>query len=353
MQSRYLSEKVVEWYSANKRNLPWRATTDPYSIWLSEIILQQTRVIQGLPYYERFIEKYPTVHALASAREEEVLRLWQGLGYYTRARNLHKCAKQVVKDHGGVFPDDYESLKKLRGIGDYTAAAIASMAFNKPVAVVDGNVFRVLARLFGIDKDIASTVGKKHFAELAAQLVDKHSPGVHNQAMMEFGALYCVPHQPDCPNCIFVKSCVANAKNIQRELPVKLKAKSARKRYFYYLVIRDGKKIALKKRVEKDIWHGLYDFYLIEKNRPVDPKKILIGSAIPIEIEITKEPALISEYYRHILSHQKIFSRFIVVDRVKKKSKKMNSLRFYTNKEIQELPKPVLINRFLLDVGVL
>jgi A/G-specific adenine glycosylase len=353
MQSRYLSEKIVEWYSANRRNLPWRASTDPYRIWLSEIILQQTRVSQGLPYYLKFIEKYPSVQALANAREEEILRLWQGLGYYTRARNLHKCAQQVVNDYGGRFPDTYEGLKKLRGIGDYTAAAIASMAFNEPVAVVDGNVFRVLSRIFGVDKDIASTEGKKHFVQLANELVDMRQPGIHNQAVMEFGALHCVPHQPNCSNCIFSKMCVANAKSIQRELPVKLKAKAARKRYFYYFVIREGKKIALKKRQEKDIWHGLYDFYLVEKNRAADPKKILEDPAIAKIINSKLAPVLISDYYKHVLSHQTIFGKFIVIDRKKKNVKKIKSLRFYTGKQIHDLPKPVLISRFLEDVGVL
>src|SRR5690349_7153792 len=230
MDNRYFSEKVVKWYEKNKRDLPWRETRDPYKIWLSEIILQQTRVSQGMPYYLRFIEKFPTVAALASASEQEVLRLWQGLGYYTRARNLHKCAKKVATDYKSVFPYSFDELKKLPGIGDYTAAAIASIAYQEPVAVVDGNVFRVLSRVFGIETEINSPKGKKDFTQLANELISKKHPEKHNQAMMEFGALYCTPKNPSCTDCVFSSQCFAFKKNLQLVLPVKTKNKAARKR---------------------------------------------------------------------------------------------------------------------------
>ena len=196
MDKRYFSEKIVEWYHENKRNLPWRKTQEPYKIWLSEVILQQTRVVQGLPYYERFVSAYPTVTALAKAPEQEVMRLWQGLGYYTRARNLHKCAKTIVSAFRGKFPTSFEELKRLPGVGDYTAAAIASIAYKEPVAVVDGNVFRVLSRLFGIDTPINTPVGKKLFSQIANDLILREHPDIHNQAMMEFGATFCTPKNP-------------------------------------------------------------------------------------------------------------------------------------------------------------
>lgn len=353
MGERYFSDKIVEWYLENKRNLPWRETTDPYRIWLSEIILQQTRVNQGLPYYLRFIEKFPNVKALAAASEEEVLRLWQGLGYYTRARNLKKCAMDIADNHQGVFPDSFESLKKLCGIGEYTAAAIASFAFEKPVAVVDGNVFRVLSRVFGVDKDIASSEGKAYFFQLANKLIDKYRPGLHNQAVMEFGALYCTPQQPMCDGCIFEKICIARSKGIQLELPVKQRLKSIRKRYFYYFVLQQNGKIALKRRDGKDIWKGLYDFHLVEKNRPADPLKMWRDN-LPFRLPGRHtEPTFISPPYKHVLTHQIIHARFIVVDGVQKSLKKNDSLKFYSKKAISALPKPVLISRFLDDAGIL
>src|SRR5688500_5070797 len=275
MDNRYFSDKVVEWYNVNKRDLPWRDTKDPYKVWLSEIILQQTRVNQGMPYYLRFIEKFPNVHALASASEQEVLRLWQGLGYYTRARNLHKCAKQVVAVFNGEFPNTFENLLKLPGIGEYTAAAIASFSFKEPVAVVDGNVFRVLSRVFGIENEINSVEGKKIFTDLANSLINKKSPDFHNQAIMEFGALHCIPKSPLCLTCPFQSACVAAQRNLQSLLPRKAKSKPSRKRYFYYFVVQKGKSLLMKKRDQKDIWHGLYDFHLLERNRPIKIEKLL------------------------------------------------------------------------------
>ncbi|MBL0741835.1 A/G-specific adenine glycosylase [Chryseolinea lacunae] len=350
MDKRYFSDKVVKWYEENKRDLPWRQTKDPYKVWLSEIILQQTRVIQGLPYYLRFTEKFPTVHALAAAAEQDVLRLWQGLGYYTRARNLHKCAQEVVNTFGGHFPDNFEDLKKLRGIGDYTAAAIASFSFREPVAVVDGNVFRVLARVFGIEKEINSPEGKKIFTQLANELISKKHPDVFNQAIMEFGALFCTPKNPDCPACIFRTSCFAAQHGLQAQLPVKAKAKAARKRYFYYVVMQKGKSLLMKKREAKDIWHGLFDFYLIEKTKAVKTEKLLAELSASGVATLDASEADTSTVYKHVLSHQIIFARFIVVAASASQAVAGEpGLKFYSLKKIADLPKPVLISRFLAD----
>lgn len=335
------SKKIIAWYHEYKRDLPWRNTTDPYKVWLSEIILQQTRVNQGLPYYNRFVEKYPTVQHLAKADEQEVLRLWQGLGYYSRARNLHACAKQVVNDFNGQFPDSFIELRKLRGIGDYTAAAIASFSFKEAVSVVDGNVYRVMARIFGIDTPINSPKAKKEFFDLGNTLISKTEPDIYNQAVMEFGALHCTPQNPKCEGCPFAKQCVANLHELQKQLPVKQKKVKVRKRYFYYLVRLSGKSIAMKKREGKDIWQGLYDFELIEKAKPVSEE--LLASELKIKnLEITTE-------YKHVLTHQIIFARFITVYEKTVGKKKT----FYTMKKIAELPKPVLVSRFLKDYGFL
>jgi A/G-specific adenine glycosylase len=301
MDKRYFSKKIVEWYQENKRNLPWRETKDPYKIWLSEVILQQTRVAQGLPYYLTFVAKYPTVQELAHAPEQEVLRVWQGLGYYTRARNLHKCAKVIAESLNGKFPDNYEALKELPGVGDYTAAAIASISFYEPVAVVDGNVYRVLARLHGIETPINSPDGRKVFCTLANTLVSTVNPDLHNQAMMEFGATFCTPQNPKCEQCPFLNCCVAAQRRLQHLLPVKLKLKKAKNRYFDYLVFKKGKSLLMKKRVEKDIWHGLYDFPLLESKKPVSLKTLLkkeaIASLITDENNIS-----VTDTYKHVLT---------------------------------------------------
>jgi len=344
MDKRYFSDKVVEWYEQNKRDLPWRTTRDPYRIWLSEVILQQTRVIQGLPYYLRFVEKFPTVKDLAGAAEQDVLRLWQGLGYYTRARNLHKCAREVVARYNGIFPDNFEELKKLPGIGDYTAAAIASFAYQEKVAVVDGNVFRVLARIFGVEKEINSPEGKKYFTQLANELISAKNPDLHNQAVMEFGALFCTPANPSCNTCGFSKTCFASLKELQAELPVKAKAKAARPRYFYYFVFQKGKSLLMKKRDDKDIWQGLYDFYLVEKTKAVNPLKIMREDASLKNF--VEDAHITSKKYKHVLSHQIIHATFILINTDEPSAK---HLKFYTTRQIAALPKPVLISRFLED----
>jgi len=347
MRKEIFSTKIIDWYQLNHRKLPWRQTTDPYKIWLSEVMLQQTRVAQGLPYYERFIKSFPTVFHLAAASEQNVLRLWQGLGYYSRARNLHRCAKSVVEKFKGNFPNTFEELIKLPGIGDYTAAAIASISFHEPVAVVDGNVFRVLARIFGIERDIASNEGKKYFFSLANKLIDKERPDLFNQALMEFGALHCLPKNPNCSECIFSKSCIASQRNLQAILPVKSKKLKIKTRYFYYFILRSKNKVLMKQRVEKDIWQGLNDFYLIETTRQQKPETLLKKDRLLAKTTIIEE----SRVYKHVLSHQKLMVRFITVQ--SPLTKKLETfiyklgMKWFTKNQVEKIPKPILIERFL------
>jgi A/G-specific adenine glycosylase len=353
MDNRYFSDKVVEWYLENQRELPWRQTRDPYCIWLSEIILQQTRVSQGLPYYLRFIENYPTVHDLANASEQAVLRLWQGLGYYTRARNLHKCAKTIASQHNGTFPDNFAALKQLPGIGDYTAAAIASICFKEPVAVIDGNVFRVLARVYGIETPINSPTGKKQFSELGNKLVVGQSPDVYNQAVMEFGALHCTPNNPKCEECPLKRNCVAAINNLQDKFPVKTKGKPVRKRYFNYLVLKKGKFLLMKRRDQKDIWQGLYDFYMIETTRPTVPQKAFSQDKKLAKLLKSNHNLLPFKKYKHVLTHQIIMSTFTIVENNGGRWDKELNLKFFNTTEIAALPKPVLITKFLEDYQLL
>lgn len=351
--SRYFSEKIVEWYQLNYRKLPWRETRDPYRIWLSEVILQQTRVAQGLPYYIRFISHYPSVYALASAPEQEVLRHWQGLGYYTRARNLIRCAKVVVSEHGGNFPNTYEKLRRLPGVGDYTAAAIASIAFGEPVAVLDGNVFRVLSRFFGLRHDIALSSSRKVFTELAATLVLPDHPGTYNQAIMEFGALCCLPKAPQCADCVLAAGCYARERRAQALLPVRNVRKIARKRYFYYFVFISGNRIAMRKRSGRDIWQNLYDFYAAETPRQQTLRKV-IESDEKLQTLAERVPELeITPTYRHKLTHQEIYARFVVVRPPFKRTALPQGLTFFSRNGLEQLPKPVLISRFLADRKIL
>jgi A/G-specific adenine glycosylase len=311
-----ISNILISWYEQNKRELPWRDITDPYKIWISEIILQQTRVNQGLSYYLRFIERFPTVSQLAKAEEDEVLKYWQGLGYYSRARNLHKAAKQVASKFNGVFPVNHTDVLQLSGIGDYTAAAICSFAYNQAFAVVDGNVFRVLSRFFGIETPIDSTTGKKEFAELAKKLLSNIEPALHNQAIMEFGALQCVPNSPDCQNCSLQNSCRAFQSNLVSVLPVKAQKTKVSNRFFNYLFIEFQGNTFLQKRTRKDIWQNLYEFPLIESVKLFssselfeneDFKTLLSGIS---EVNIFKK----SNPMKHVLSHRVIYAQFITIE---------------------------------------
>lgn len=270
---RYLmefSDQILGWYVKHKRDLPWRKTRDPYLIWLSEIMLQQTRVAQGLPFYLRFTKRFPGVEDLAAASEAEVLKLWQGLGYYSRARNLHASAKTVTTKYGGSFPSTYKSLLALKGIGPYTAAAVASICFDRPNPVVDGNVYRVLSRYFGVDYPVNGSMGIRYFAELAREVMDRDSPGEYNQAIMEFGALQCVPVKPDCKSCPLVGSCKAFESGKVGQLPVKIPKKQVKQRYFNYLMPVDPDlRTVLVRRSGRGIWEGLFEFPLVETHKQV------------------------------------------------------------------------------------
>jgi len=306
------SNSLLSWYLQNKRDLPWRNTANPYPIWLSEIMLQQTKVAQGLPYFLTFINAFPTVLDLAKADEEQVLKLWQGLGYYSRARNMHKTAQIVAFELNGNFPSNYKDLLKLKGVGEYTAAAIASFAFNEVVPVVDGNVFRVLSRYLDIETDIASALAKKEFSALAKELMPQNNPALFNQAIMEFGALQCVPKNPDCTNCIFNTNCAALQKKKVTELPVKLKKTKVTNRYFNYLVFLDNSnKTIINKRTEKGIWHNLYEFPVIEAEEELDFESISRAvSEKYIDFSIDSIVVYNPEQIIHKLSHQKLHINF-------------------------------------------
>jgi A/G-specific adenine glycosylase len=341
----FFRKKLITWYLQNKRDLPWRGVKDPYLIWLSEIMLQQTRVAQGLPYYKKFVKAYPTVQLLANAPEEEVLKLWQGLGYYSRARNLLFTAKYVANELNGEFPNTYENLKKLKGIGDYTASAMASICFNAPTAVVDGNVYRVLSRVFGIATPINSTEGIRQFKKLAQELIEVSQPGTYNQAVMEFGARYCVPQNPLCTACIFNDRCEALKSQKVQQLPVKLKKLKVKKRYFNYLaVVSDDGKVLLQQRKGKGIWQHLYEFPLVESKAEIsenDLKKSDEYLSITKGFTISSVSKYNEEVIIHKLSHQHLHTVFWIVT---VKELGPNAIPI---SEINNYPVPVLINTFI------
>ena len=337
------SKQLIKWYEIHKRDLPWRTTQEAYHIWLSEVILQQTRVNQGLPYYEKFVEAFPTVTDLAAAPQEKVLKLWQGLGYYSRARNLHFAAQQIV-EMGGVFPGSYRKLLDLKGVGDYTAAAIASFAFKEAVPVVDGNVYRVLSRIYGISTPINEAAGVKEFKELAIQLLDKKSPHIYNQAIMELGALQCVPKNPDCAVCPFNNNCIAFNDNRIQELPVKIKKIKIKNLHHHYLVIQtpDGNTI-LQERPQTGIWAGLYEFPFIESD----------GALLSIELREQlerqewwsglrfRESVYNQEPVIHKLSHRRVHAYFWIIE-VDEELEKGISI-----KEAFKKPLHILMHRFM------
>ena len=345
--SHSITNNLITWYLQNKRELPWRNTPDPYSVWLSEIMLQQTRVAQGLPYYVRFIETFPTIRDLAKAPESEVLKLWQGLGYYSRARNLHATAKMVSNEMNGVFPRNHKDLLKLKGIGEYTASAIASICYNQPEAVVDGNVFRVLSRLYGITTPINSSTGQKEFKNLAQQLIDKKQSGIYNQAIMEFGARYCIPQNPDCDSCIFNSHCVAFQKKTVDKLPIKIKTKPIKLRYFNYLVIiSKNEKTILKQRIGKGIWHKLYEFPLIETSEEISLHKLKTTSQFcefTQHLNIQSVSAFNTKPVLHKLSHQHLNTRFWIVETLEERDD------FVPISEIETYAVPVLIENFVSE----
>jgi len=345
-----LSKPLIQWYSQNKRVLPWRLTTNPYKVWLSEIILQQTTVAQGLPYYNKFINTFKTLTDLANADEEFVLKQWQGLGYYSRARNLLATAKYVSKELKGQFPDNYKDLLTLKGIGPYTAAAITSICYNEPVAVLDGNVFRVLARYFNMDTPINSPKGIKEFKVLSQKLVSTENPATYNQAIMELGALVCKPNSPDCQNCPINNGCLALKNNSQSKLPVKLKKIKVKKRFFNYLFIQTDLNMSLlNKRTNKGIWHNLYEFPLIETLTSTNISELinhpdflkLFNQEHPLEISCFNQKEIV-----HKLTHQHIYTNFWII---KTTQHPKATIPF---SELKNYPVPTLIHNFLEAINL-
>lgn len=339
------SDELIQWYLKNKRDLPWRKTTNAYVIWLSEIILQQTRVEQGMPYFHRFVQKYPDVKSFAAAEEGDILNLWQGLGYYSRGRNMLKTARQVTEQFSGEFPADYDKLIRLKGIGAYTAAAISSFSANQPKAVVDGNVFRVLARYFGIGEPINSTLGKKLFQQAANGLLNKEHPGLHNQAMMEFGAMLCKPKNPDCGICPVRPGCYACNNNAIPDLPKKIKNIKIRERFLNYIVVSHGGTILMKKRDEKDIWANMYDFPLFESGDRLTASQVL--SLPEVKDHFGENIQIINTYpiKKHVLTHQHLHAQFIHIGN---KPIKLEQKWFYINvNNLETIALPKIIFLFL------
>jgi A/G-specific adenine glycosylase len=346
-----VSETLERWYFENKRDLPWRRTESAYYIWLSEVILQQTRVNQGMNYYLRFVERFPNLEDLAGAPIDEILKLWQGLGYYTRARNLHATAKRLVDEFGGKFPEQYQDLLKLKGIGKYTAAAIASFAFKEPVALVDGNVSRVISRLYGLHSPVDTAEGKAIVEEKAKEILDHRHPDVHNQAIMEFGALVCLPRNPQCECCVLANGCVARARSIVELLPVKEGNKQNRIRYFNYLFIEHQGKSYLHKRISKDIWHSLYEFPLIETDAPADFNSL---TRTPVWKDWFKNaaPSLIGNMktYKHKLTHQTLHCNFFRIRTDKEITSPETRYLQVPLEQIHQYAVPRIIDRFLEDL---
>lgn len=306
------SNVIINWYEEHGRDLPWRNVSDPYLIWISEIILQQTRVNQGYAYYQRFISRFPDVCALAQASEEEVLKYWEGLGYYSRARNLH----QAARDMNGVFPTDYQGVLALKGVGTYTAAAICSFAFNQPYAVVDGNVYRVLSRYFALDVPIDTSAGKHLFSDLSQQLLDEARPALYNQAIMDFGAIQCVPQSPACEVCPLIDSCKAYASALVDSLPVKSHKIKVSRRFFTYIYIRCGTSLFIQRRRASDIWKGLYQLPLIESSHPLSLEELILTSEWQSWLSACNSPQVrcVAKGVRHVLSHQVILADFYEVE---------------------------------------
>lgn len=335
---------LIRWYSDNARDLPWRQTRDPYKIWLSEVILQQTRVEQGLPYYERFIDEFPDIKRLARATNTQIMKLWQGLGYYSRAINMHETAKQIMRDFDGKFPNTYSELLNLKGIGPYTAAAIASFAFDEPKAVLDGNVYRVLSRVYGIDEPIDGTTGKKLFGHLAEEILNKKLPATHNQAMMELGATICTPKCAQCSICPLQEKCVAFAQNRVCELPIKAGKKQPKEVYLNYILLIHEGKLLVRKRDRDSIWKNLYEPLYIEGT--VAAEKITKKDVSDtLGILVTHSPLLMWSTV-HLLTHRKIHANFWLTTCRESPELPSNS-KFVSKTELQRLPVHRLFDKFL------
>jgi A/G-specific adenine glycosylase len=347
------SALLLCWYHLHKRDLPWRKTRDPFKIWLSEIIFQQTRISQGLQYYLRFTERFDNVESLSEASEEEILRLWQGLGYYTRARNLHAAASQIMKEWKGVFPEDYHEMLRIKGIGEYTAAAVASIAFGQAYPVVDGNVYRVMSRYLLIDEPVNSAGGKKKILTYLNENIDRKEPGTFNQALMEVGALVCTPQNPSCPQCPVMKNCRANKEGLTRHYPTRIKKNKPLDRYFHYIILvyKDGPKwgTVIQQRKAGDIWAGLYEFPLIESDHPLDASGLLHHEFL---LNIIKNPEYrswhLTSTFHHKLTHRNINAVFLIIT-LNKSSLYINYDYFkyvYLN-HLFNYPFPRLIEKFI------
>lgn len=340
----FFSEILLDWYAENKRELPWRSTEDPYLIWISEIILQQTRVVQGYEYYLRFVQRFPDVQSLASASEDEVMKYWQGLGYYSRARNLHVAAKSMQ----GVFPTTYKEVRALKGVGDYTAAAICSFAYNMPYAVVDGNVYRVFSRFFGIDIPIDSTQGKKTFMALAEEMLHKSRPADYNQAIMDFGAVQCTPQAPNCLSCPLSENCSAFLTNEVMRLPVKKHKTKIINRYFNYLYVRKGEYTLIRKRTKNDIWRNLFELPLIETDKDLSEEELLaceqMHTFFPEGERLVIHPVI--RKVKHVLSHRIIYANFYEVT-LSECSGSFPDYQWVRIDELEQYAVPRLIHLFL------
>jgi len=332
--------------------MPWKSTRDPYKIWLSEIILQQTRVQQGMPYYSAFIENYPTVNDLANAPIDDVLKLWQGLGYYSRGRNLHATAVNIVENYNGHFPETPKDLAKLKGVGPYTAAAIASFAFDFPAVAIDGNVTRVITRYFGITSPIDISETKKKVEEIADQLLGESQSSIFNQALIDFGAIHCTPKNPLCESCPFNKDCIAYKSDLINEIPFKSKKIKVKTRPIHYIVLQSNDLLAMKKRTEKDIWQGLYDFIEFPTDQGVitnnDIQQYLIDHH---DIKTSSKDIVTSTIYKHQLSHQKLLVTFYRINLVDHSSFENDNIAWLTSKNVKDVGKPILIDKYLRDIG--
>lgn len=353
MKSKNLADKLVQWHQDNPRPHPWQADRDPYKIWLSEIILQQTRVAQGTPYFLKFVENFPTINDLANAEEDFVMSLWQGLGYYSRARNLHATAKYVSHHLGGVFPSTYDDILKLKGIGPYTAAAISSFAYNLPTAVVDGNVIRVISRLYAIDEPIEDKNTKKKIQDIVDLAILKAESAVFNQAIMDFGATQCVAASPNCSICPFIKTCKAYIRNKVTSIPRPKKKIKRSTRYFHYLVINRDDKIAFLKREKNDIWQGLYELPLIEstQNKPISID--LIKTELDIKGKLRVDIHTSEIVRKQKLSHQDIIARFYYVTTQKKTTFAVrDNWIWLRDDEYSSIGKPRVIDLFLQENSI-
>ena len=349
------TSRLLKWYDENKRDLPWRETYDPYKIWLSEIILQQTRIVQGLAYYHRFLDRFPDIQALADASEDDVLSLWQGLGYYSRARNLHYTAKKIVKRYNGEFPDNYNALLELKGLGPYTAAAIASIAFNLPHAAVDGNVTRVLARYFGIEHPVNETQMKNQINEAANELIDREHPGMFNQGMMDLGATVCKPGKPLCNVCPLNPECAARISGLEEIIPVKTSKVKQRERFFHFFLVHtqrhDEGIFLIEKREHNDIWKNLHQLPLIETSDEKLSQKLMIehpifGRLIRDDIPLIPEGPV--RHYKHILTHQRLQAFFYNIPLPLDYYPTFEGIyKWMTFDEFEKLGKPILISRFM------